>query len=155
MGFNTKSNLQFVHVVLMTPEGRLVVIRELYCRTMQKWSATVSRPMVMKNFDNEGGTAVKAATTGVFTKFAFRPTEDDLSQVTCHYASTLEKIMHLYICKIPSGRRLECSMHTRIRILTLERICNELLSDPQDFTPETEKAINLISGLKTASGAAV
>jgi len=87
----------------------------------------------------------------VFTRFAFRPTEDDLSRITCHYSSTLKKIMHLYICKIPSGKKLICSGFTQIRVMTLERVSNELYTNPEDFAVETEEAINLIGSLKDTS----
>jgi len=151
MGFNFKDDIQFVHVVLMTPNGRLIAMRPPHHELQKLWQVTVTRPLVVKNFDNEDEGALKAATMGVFTRFAFRPDPDDLSHITCNYALKLNRVMHLYICKIPSGEKLICSGNTQVRVLTLERLCNELYTEPEAFTIETESAINLISGLNTKS----
>jgi len=151
MGFSCKDGVQFAHVIMMTPDGRILALRPPRADLPNIWQATVHRSMSVKDFSDEEEHALEAAMMAVFTRFSFRPTEDDLSKVTCHYASSLKKIMHLYICKIPSGEKLRCSGYTQIKVMTLERVCNELYSEPENFTLATEEAINLISGLKSLS----
>jgi hypothetical protein len=151
MGFHCRNDAQFAFVILMTPNGRLLALRPPRADWPNIWQVTVSRTMSVEDFVDEEDHALKAAIMAVFTRFAFRPSPDDLSKIACHYSLALKKLMHLYICKIPSGVELKCSGYTEIRIMTLERVCNELFSEPENFTIATEEAINLISGLKQKS----
>lgn len=145
MGITYEASDEYVYVIIITPDGRVVTQRTVYRATgaITSWETSISRRALDSRTNEE------TAKLAVWTKFGLECSNDvnRLEHIASHYVHTMGRIIDVYIVRLSSGAVLECGRDLELRILTLEEVVKRVSGYEYNFSMETIQAIEFFRKL--------
>lgn len=145
MGITYEESDEYVYVIIITPDGRVVTQRTVYRATgaMTSWETSVSRKALDYRTNEE------TAKLAVWAKFGLEcgKNESRLEHIASHYVKAVGRIIDVYVIRLSPGVALKCGRDLELRILPLEEVVKMVKGYEYSFSMETTQAIEFFSKL--------